>query len=74
MSIAAKTVPPFTYVLEHSLCMHIYDILFEHIAESINSPKKSLACSLSLSQYLRRQEVKYRIYCLHDDDSGSISS
>ena len=61
----SKIVPPFTYVLEHSLRMRIYDILFEHIAES----KNSLACSLSLSPDLRRQEAKYRIYCLRDDDS-----
>ena len=37
-------------------------------------PKKLISLSLSLSQDLRRQEVKYRIYYLRDDDLGSITA
>jgi hypothetical protein len=35
-------LPVFWNIL---LSMRIYDILFEHMAKSINRPEKSLACS-----------------------------
>ena len=72
--LALQLGPPFTYVPEHSLRMRIYDILFEHIAKSINCPRNSLVRSLSLSQDLQEQEAKYRIYYLRDNDSGSTFS
>ena len=47
--------------------MGIYSILFEHMAKSINCPKKSLVCSQLPSLDLRTREVKIRIYYLRDD-------
>ena len=44
--------PPFTGALGSTctLSMHIYDILSEHIAKSINCPRNSLALSCRLSR------------------------
>ena len=63
-----------TRVLEHTLRMHIYDILFEHTAKSTTCPRNSLVRSLSLWQDLQREEAKYEIYHIHNDDSGSFFS
>ena len=57
--------------------MRIYYILFEHmgqIGNLINRLKNLSVCSPCLWQDLARQEAKYRIYYLHNDDSGGIES
>ena len=51
--------------------MHIYYILTKHIAQ-FNQLAKKLVNSLAISH--ARQEAKYRIYYIQDNDSGSIFS
>ena len=53
-------------------CAHEHLHLVGACGQLINRPRNSLVCSPSLSQDLRKQDVKYRICYLHDDDSGGI--
>ena len=62
-------------MLQSSIMTHVH-LLYPVRAHDLTNQlaQNLLVCSPSLSQNVRRQEAKYRIYYLRNNDSGSIFS